>query len=159
MATKGPVVGLTALGVAAAAGLIIWRRPAPRREREGFDSVDSAKVQEWLTQLAKRLGAGVASTRLSQELDDRDRLAEYREEFHFPRVAPSAGAGGAAALYFVGNSLGLQPKAVRAEVTITIWQRSKWPAGFTGGSQVEHHLQEWEDRAVEGHFTGPQVLP
>lgn len=124
------------MGVAAAAGLIIWRRPAPRREREGFDSVDSAKVQEWLTQLAKRLGAGVASTRLSQELDDRDRLAEYREEFHFPRVAPSAGAGGAAALYFVGNSLGLQPKAVRAE--------------------VEHHLQEWEDRAVEGHFTGPQ---
>ena len=62
----------------------------------------------------------------AQELDSVDPLKSYRSKFHMPQV------NGKDAHYFVGNSLGLQPKATR--------------------SFVEQELSDWEKYAVEGHF-------
>ncbi|GAB1595993.1 kynureninase [Lysobacter claricitrinus] len=61
-------------------------------------------------------------------LDAADPLRAFRDEFLIPRH------GGAPMAYFVGNSLGLQPRGARAH--------------------VETVLQKWEHDAVEGHFTG-----
>lgn len=63
----------------------------------------------------------------AQELDARDPLAHFRERFHIPVMAD-----GRDHLYFCGNSLGLQPKTVRAF--------------------VEQELSDWEKLGVEGHL-------
>jgi kynureninase len=44
-------------------------------------------------------------------LDANDPLATYREQFHIP-----SGSDGQECIYLCGNSLGLQPKTVRAYV-------------------------------------------
>ncbi len=54
-----------------------------------------------------------------------------REQFHLPR-----GADGAPLLYFCGNSLGLQPKGVRA--------------------RLDAELDSWQHRGVEGWWEGEQ---
>ena len=61
-------------------------------------------------------------------LDAADPLRHFRDEFHLPLH------DGAPQAYFVGNSLGLQPKGARAH--------------------VEEVLDKWAREAVEGHFTG-----
>ncbi|MBS0660636.1 MAG: kynureninase [Verrucomicrobia bacterium] len=58
--------------------------------------------------------------------DAADPLRGWREQFHFPRCAAGE------PLYFVGNSLGLQPKATRAT--------------------LEQELDDWAALGVEGHF-------
>lgn len=63
------------------------------------------------------------------EQDRQDPLRAYRDAFHFPKV------NGRQALYFCGNSLGLQPKSTREAVL--------------------HELDQWSELAVEGHFEGP----
>ena len=63
---------------------------------------------------------------LAQQLDANDPLAPFRDEFHIPRMPD-----GREQLYFCGNSLGLQPKRVRA--------------------YVEETLKDWEMLGVEGH--------
>lgn len=60
--------------------------------------------------------------------DAADPLRGFRDEFHIPLH------GGVPQAYFCGNSLGLQPKGVRAH--------------------VEEVLDKWAMEAVEGHFTG-----
>ena len=62
-------------------------------------------------------------------LDAADPLRTLRGEFLMPAHA------GAEQAYFVGNSLGLQPRGVRAH--------------------VEQVLDKWSTEAVEGHFTQP----
>jgi len=62
-------------------------------------------------------------------LDANDPLPTLRGEFLIPRH------GDAEQAYFVGNSLGLQPRGARA--------------------CVEDVLDKWATEAVEGHFTGP----
>ena len=61
-------------------------------------------------------------------LDAADPLRHFRDEFHLPLH------DGAPQAYFVGNSLGLQPKGARAH--------------------VEEVLDKWAREAVEGQFTG-----
>ena len=61
-------------------------------------------------------------------LDEADPLREFRNEFHIPRH------GDAEQAYFCGNSLGLQPKAVR--------------------SALIDELDDWANLGVEGHFLG-----
>ncbi|HEY4582661.1 MAG TPA: kynureninase [Lysobacter sp.] len=61
-------------------------------------------------------------------LDAADPLRPLRDEFLIPRH------DGAPMAYFVGNSLGLQPRGARAH--------------------VETVLRKWEEEAVEGHFAG-----
>ena len=61
-------------------------------------------------------------------LDAADPLRGFRDEFLIPIHA------GEPMAYFVGNSLGLQPRGARAH--------------------VETVLRKWEEEGVEGHFTG-----
>jgi len=62
-------------------------------------------------------------------LDAEDTLASYRDEFLFP-----PGADGKPMAYFAGNSLGLQPRGVRA--------------------RLEQELEDWERLAVHAHLEG-----
>ena len=66
----------------------------------------------------------------ARRLDAEDPLRDYRNRFHLPKE------GGREAIYFCGNSLGLQPKTVR--------------------DAVEREMLQWEKLAVEGHFAGEQ---
>ena len=59
--------------------------------------------------------------------DREDSLRSFRERFHIP-----VGADGKPLIYFVGNSLGLMPKATR--------------------KMVEQELDDWARLAVDGHF-------
>lgn len=61
--------------------------------------------------------------------DAADPLSTFRSQFHIPRHESAEMA------YFCGNSLGLQPKGVRA--------------------MVEEVLDKWAREAVEGHFLEP----
>lgn len=62
----------------------------------------------------------------AQSMDAQDPLAAYAGRFHFPKVE------GQRALYFTGNSLGLQPKTAR--------------------TYVDEVMEAWAQLAVEGHF-------
>jgi len=62
----------------------------------------------------------------ARSLDAQDDLAHYRNEFLFPQH------NGNDVIYFVGNSLGLQPKRTKA--------------------YVDEVMQDWASMAVEGHF-------
>ena len=68
----------------------------------------------------------VYASSFAAEMDAADPLARYREQYHIPVIH------GKQALYFTGNSLGLQPKAARAV--------------------VEQELDDWAQWGVEGHF-------
>src|SRR5690348_15520787 len=65
----------------------------------------------------------------AKQLDAEDPLRRFRERFHIP-----LGHGGQPVIYFVGNSLGLMPKATRGV--------------------VEQELTDWEQLAVDAHFDG-----
>ena len=62
----------------------------------------------------------------AREQDRLDPLAHFRERFLFPE------ANGKLAIYFCGNSLGLQPKSTR--------------------DYLNRELQKWAQYAVDGHF-------
>lgn len=62
----------------------------------------------------------------AQQLDKEDKISKYRDEFIFPKV------NGKQVIYFVGNSLGLQPKRTKA--------------------YVDEVMTDWAELAVEGHF-------
>ncbi|MBC6608399.1 kynureninase [Hymenobacter sp. BT188] len=70
-----------------------------------------------------------ATPEFAATLDAQDPLRRFREQFHIP-PAPDGGES----IYFCGNSLGLQPRTVRAA--------------------IEQELESWERQAVEGHFRG-----
>jgi kynureninase len=70
------------------------------------------------------------SLSFARQLDEADPFRSYRNRFHIPIV------GGREAIYFCGNSLGLQPKNAR--------------------EAVEAEMLHWEKLAVEGHFVGRQ---
>lgn len=62
----------------------------------------------------------------AERLDREDRLSGFRSEFHFPKLK------GKDALYFAGNSLGLQPRKAREYVC--------------------QELDDWAALGVEGHL-------
>ena len=64
----------------------------------------------------------------AKELDADDPLRDFRDEFHFPTHS------GEPEIYFVGNSLGLQPKLTE--------------------SYVQQELDAWKTLGVRGHFEG-----
>jgi kynureninase len=63
----------------------------------------------------------------AQSLDAQDPLARFRDRFHIPLQS-----NGKPHIYLCGNSLGLQPKAVR--------------------EYMEEELKDWETLGVEGHL-------
>ena len=66
------------------------------------------------------------SREFARQLDKEDKLSKYRNDFIFPKV------NGKDVIYFVGNSLGLQPK--------------------TAQKYVDEIMKDWAELAVEGHF-------
>ncbi|MEO6971136.1 MAG: kynureninase [Chthoniobacterales bacterium] len=68
-----------------------------------------------------------ADEEFSRQLDAEDPLRSLRERFHIPE-----GADGRPLIYFVGNSLGLMPKATR--------------------QIVDQELDDWARLGVDGHF-------
>jgi len=62
----------------------------------------------------------------AQNLDSEDELRAYRDKFYFPETEADQ------CIYFVGNSLGLQPKNVTKYINI--------------------ELEDWAKFGVEGHF-------
>lgn len=68
------------------------------------------------------------SLSFARKLDRLDPLRAYRSQFLFPKHA------GKPALYFCGNSLGLQPKTMRRALMA--------------------ELDQWQQYGVEGHFRG-----
>ncbi len=66
------------------------------------------------------------SLEFALQFDKSDELSDYRQRFHIPTV------NGKDALYFTGNSLGLQPKTVK--------------------SHLMQELDDWAKFGVEGHF-------
>lgn len=67
-----------------------------------------------------------SSLAFAKKLDQQDPLHSYRSKFLFPKV------NGKTAIYFTGNSLGLQPKSVK--------------------KFVNQELEDWAMLGVEGHF-------
>lgn len=65
----------------------------------------------------------------AREMDVADPLARWRDGFHLPLRGD-----GTPAIYFCGNSLGLQPRTVRAA--------------------IEQELEDWARLAVDAHFDG-----
>src|SRR5678815_2106016 len=69
-----------------------------------------------------------STLQFAKELDNNDKLKNFREKFYFPQH------NGSDAIYFCGNSLGLQPKNVEDAIHV--------------------ELQTWRELAVEGYFKG-----
>jgi kynureninase len=67
-----------------------------------------------------------ADEQRARELDDRDPLPTLRGQFRVPPFGPGEAA------YLAGNSLGLQPRSVRA--------------------QLEQELDDWARLGVAGHL-------
>jgi kynureninase len=67
---------------------------------------------------------------LAQQMDREDPLAALRSEFHIPTTD-----NGQPQIYFVGNSLGLQPKRT--------------------AQHIHDELERWSELGVRGHFSGP----
>ena len=67
------------------------------------------------------------NSNFAKELDSLDPLKAYRDKFYIPKAT-----NGSDVTYLAGNSLGLQPKTVRA--------------------YVEQELLDWETMGVEGHI-------
>jgi len=66
------------------------------------------------------------SLEYAKELDQQDNLSNYRDRFFIPKL------NGEEAVYFTGNSLGLQPKSVK--------------------DYIQSELDDWAKFGVEGHF-------
>jgi kynureninase len=64
----------------------------------------------------------------AKKLDSEDKLSSFRSQFYFPQK------DGKDCIYLCGNSLGLQPKTTMAF--------------------VNEELKNWQQKGVEGHFTG-----
>ncbi|KAL6077396.1 Kynureninase [Balamuthia mandrillaris] len=92
---------------------------------------------ETLRQLSKELGKPMHSAELARALDARDPLSAFKQRFLHPRADPQD-ASSPPAIYFCGNSLGLQPT--------------------TTAAYVQQELDEWAKRGVEGHFINASTL-
>ena len=90
-----------------------------------FSPEDAIKV------LMERSNGGGSDLReFATKIDSVDEIGSLRNEFLFPKT------NGKCAIYFVGNSLGLQPREC--------------------SKLVQAELDSWANRGVNGHFEGPK---
>lgn len=115
--------GLERIAASAGAAAAVQGPPSKKaKEREpSSDEVPAAR----LAAAASTYGVNVLTREFAEAMDKHDALAHFRAEFSIPKRPGSDQPG----LYFVGNSLGLMPKAVRA--------------------RVNEELDAWEARGVE----------
>ncbi|XP_076159536.1 kynureninase [Alosa pseudoharengus] len=105
-----------------------------------MDPFTEATASAAIKQVAKSLGCKPTSFKVARFLDDIDDLRHLREQFLIPKVSqlppsdPSLVDGAEECLYFVGNSLGLQPKLAR--------------------QYLEEELEKWAQMGVHGHTEG-----
>lgn len=76
------------------------------------------------------------------DMDAKDPLASYREAFHLP-----TNDQGKSEIYFLGNSLGLQPKMARAHVESVMKDWERW--GVEAFSHGDNPWVNYEDRLKE----------
>lgn len=97
-----------------------------------------------------QLPAFSADLSFAREMDAGDPLAAYQQQFHFPEV------NGKQAIYFCGNSLGLQPVSVEAAIgtELETW-RKMGVAGYMAGP---HPWLYYQDECAPGlaHIMGAQ---
>lgn len=81
------------------------------------------------------------SLAFARRLDRGDSLRGFRSEFHFPRINSKS------ALYFCGNSLGLQPRKVKAALmqVCTDWQKYGVEGHFKGDTPWMHYHHFFKD--------------
>ncbi|NWU28054.1 KYNU Kynureninase, partial [Dyaphorophyia castanea] len=93
-----------------------------------------------LEQTALQLGCSPTDKKLAFHLDEKDELKHLRECFCIPKVKDlpptdlSLVNGEESCVYFVGNSLGLQPRKVK--------------------TYLDEELDKWARTGVHGHFNG-----
>ncbi|XP_075789430.1 kynureninase isoform X5 [Pelodiscus sinensis] len=93
-----------------------------------------------LEQTASQLGCNPTDEKLALHLDEEDELKHLRECFHIPKVKdlpptnPTLVNDNESCIYFAGNSLGLQPKKVKA--------------------YLDEELDMWARTGIHGHFNG-----
>lgn len=88
---------------------------------------------EYFENKAKELNLIVNSSEFATVLDSEDELKEFRNKFIIPDAPVNCGRE--KVLYFVGNSLGLQPIGLN--------------------NAIQTQLNKWSTQAVEGHFLQP----
>uniref|UniRef100_A0A8D2N062 Kynureninase n=1 Tax=Zonotrichia albicollis TaxID=44394 RepID=A0A8D2N062_ZONAL len=93
-----------------------------------------------LEQTALQLGCSPTDKKLALHLDEKDELKHLRECFYVPKVKDLPPTdltlvnGEESCVYFIGNSLGLQPRKVR--------------------TYLDEELDKWARTGVHGHFNG-----
>lgn len=125
--------GLEQIAATAAATTATVQSPPSKKAKESeATTMLSSSAVGVASSPAARLASAAASfdvdlhsRAFAEALDKNDLLANFRSEFSIPKRPGSDQPG----LYFVGNSLGLMPKAVRA--------------------RVNEELDAWEERGVE----------
>lgn len=104
---------------------ILNRAPPTKANSPMIKSEEDPMLRE-LQKIASDLHLEMDSPAFAKHLDARDELSPLRSDFLIPK------RGGVESTYLLGNSLGLQPKAVRA--------------------LLEEELEVWAEKANEGHF-------
>ncbi|XP_070534831.1 kynureninase-like [Ptychodera flava] len=108
------------------------------KKKQRLDS--DAHPRERLLEKAMEFGCDVTDLEFAMQMDHRDPLQRFRNEFFYPKmkdlpkVDVSLVDPESDCVYFAGNSLGLQPKGV-----------SKY---------INQELEKWGKEGVYGHFTG-----
>ena len=87
----------------------------------------------------------------ARELDSADPLSRFRTYFHIPQHK------GQDALYFTGNSLGLQPRSAREALNIELEDWAEW--GVEGHFKSRHPWVNYHERFTGGlcHLTGAKA--
>uniref|UniRef100_A0AAR2K0A4 Kynureninase n=1 Tax=Pygocentrus nattereri TaxID=42514 RepID=A0AAR2K0A4_PYGNA len=118
-----------------------------------MDLLAVGSPQDVIEKVAEHLDCSPTSREVAEYFDQHDKLRHLRQEFLFPKVAElppsdlSLVNGSEECIYFVGNSLGLQPKNVKKYIDEEIEKWAKTGAhGHTMGSQpwawAENNLED-----------------
>uniref|UniRef100_A0A8B9HTV3 Kynureninase n=2 Tax=Astyanax mexicanus TaxID=7994 RepID=A0A8B9HTV3_ASTMX len=105
-----------------------------------MDLLDAGSPREVIEKVAKHLDCSPTSREVAEYFDKNDKLRHLRQEFLFPKVAQlptsdlSLVGGSEDCIYFVGNSLGLQPKNVK--------------------KYIDEELKKWATIGAHGHVMG-----
>ncbi|MCI4375721.1 hypothetical protein PGIGA_G00114090 [Pangasianodon gigas] len=105
-----------------------------------MDPLEAGSPQEVIERVAKQLGCSTTSRDVAEYFDQHDKLRDLRQEFLVPKVAdlPSSDLtlvdGSEDCIYFVGNSLGLQPKNTK--------------------KYIDEELEKWAKIGAHGHVMG-----
>ncbi|XP_053088128.1 kynureninase isoform X2 [Pangasianodon hypophthalmus] len=105
-----------------------------------MDPLEAGSPQKVIERVAKQLGCSTTSRYVAEYFDQHDKLRDLRQEFLVPKVADLTPSdltlvdGSEDCIYFVGNSLGLQPKNTK--------------------KYIDEELEKWAKIGAHGHVMG-----